>query len=99
DYFGDDERDEFRADMTVGYEPYHCCLALMSIFASVPRGLDNATFKIAPSFAYTLWPEVKRNHKKPPGEIRPRTIQFGINYDLLNADDGIGVQVSVWQRF
>ncbi|MEM6932266.1 MAG: hypothetical protein AAF526_01635 [Pseudomonadota bacterium] len=99
DHFMDDERDEFRTDLTVGYEPFHCCLALLSFFATVPRGLDNATLKIAPSFAYTLWPGISRNGKKPEGPIRPRTIQFGINYDILNPDDGIGLQLSIWQRF
>ncbi|MBY8977192.1 hypothetical protein KHP62_15345 [Rhodobacteraceae bacterium NNCM2] len=99
DYLGNGEDDELHADLTVGYEPYNCCLALLSTYATVPVGREEATFKIAPSFAYTLYPEVRRNGKKPSGFIRTRTIQFGINYDLLNPDDGIGVQISIWQKF
>ncbi|MEM9043563.1 MAG: hypothetical protein AAGC81_02630 [Pseudomonadota bacterium] len=99
DLFLEDRQDEIRADLTLGYQPWRCCLFLMSAFGTVPTGDDDPSFKLAPSFAYTLWPEIDRNGKKPEGPIRPRTIQFGINYDLLNADDGLGVQISFWRRF
>ncbi|MEM7176235.1 MAG: hypothetical protein AAF503_00905 [Pseudomonadota bacterium] len=99
DVFMDDKDNELRADLTVGYEPYHCCLALLSGYASMPMGDDDATLKIAPSFAYTMYPTVARNHKKPEGFIRTRTIQLGVSYDLLNPDDGLGVQISIWQKF
>ncbi|MEM8790141.1 MAG: hypothetical protein AAGE80_00885 [Pseudomonadota bacterium] len=99
DVFLEGIEDDIRADVTFGYEPWRCCLFLMSAFATVPTGEEDPSFKLAPSFAYTLWPEVERNGKKPVGPIRPRTIQFGINYDLLNSGDGLGVQVSIWKRF
>lgn len=99
DIFADDKDNELRADITVGYEPYHCCLALLSTYATMPMGNAESTLKIAPSFAYTMYPDVSRNLKKPEGFIRTRTIQFSIDYDLLNPDDGIGVQISIWQKF
>ncbi|MEM1276949.1 MAG: hypothetical protein AAGH74_10525 [Pseudomonadota bacterium] len=99
DLFLEDREDEIRADLTLGYQPWRCCLFLMSTFGTLPTGDDDPSFKIAPSFAYTLWPDIDRNAKKPEGPVRPRTIQIGINYDLLNSDDGLGIQVSVWRRF
>ncbi|MEM0922448.1 MAG: hypothetical protein AAGF44_03125 [Pseudomonadota bacterium] len=102
DWHGDAEADEIRLDATIGWEPYRCCLALMSGFATVPvggGGSGDASLTIAPSIAYTIWPDIGRNHKKPQGPVRPATIQIGINYDLLNSDDGLGVQLSLWRRF
>ncbi|MEM1383629.1 MAG: hypothetical protein AAF713_19215 [Pseudomonadota bacterium] len=92
--------DEIRSDTTIGYQPGRCCLALLGFNALAPlSGGSDAGLKIAPSFAYTLWPEIDRNEKKPLGIVRPRTIQLGFFYDVLNTDDGLGVQVSVWNSF
>lgn len=100
DWRGDDQADEIRVDLTAGYEPWHCCLAIMSLFTTVaPNGEDENALKLAPSFAYTLYPDIARNAKKPDGPSRPATVQFGINYDLLNPNDGLGVQLSIWRRF
>ncbi|MEM0944914.1 MAG: hypothetical protein AAGI70_13315 [Pseudomonadota bacterium] len=92
--------DEIRLDGTIGYEPWHCCLAILSAFSTVPvQGSGETSLKIAPSLAYTFWPEVLRNAKKPSGPVRPGTIQIGLTYDLLNRNDGLGVQVSIWRWF
>ncbi|MEL6478777.1 MAG: hypothetical protein AAFR17_15715 [Pseudomonadota bacterium] len=100
DWRGDDDADEIRLDATIGWEPWRCCLAILSGFTTIPvSGDEDPAFKIAPSFAYTIWPEIPRNGKKPQGPVRPGTIQIGLNYDLLNPDDGLGVQVSIWRRF
>jgi len=96
--------DEIRLDATVGYEPRRCCMALFSVYGAVPlghrTGHDNSSsLKIAPSFAYTLWPEIVRNAKKPPVPVFPSTIQVGLDYDVLNGDDGLGLFISIWKRF
>lgn len=96
--------DEIRLDATLGYEPRRCCMALLSVYGAVPLGsrpgLDSDTaLKIAPSLAYTLWPEIGRNRKKPLGPVLPATIQIGLDYDLLDRDEGVGFFVSIWRRF
>lgn len=99
DWRSNEEPDEFRLNLTTGYEPWHCCLAIMSLFTTVPVDGEDAALQLAPSIAYTLFPEFERNGKKPQGPIMPSTIQVGLNYDLLNTGDGLGVQLSVWRRF
>lgn len=96
--------DELRLDATAGFEPHRCCMALFSLYTAVPlgnrTGSDSRTsLKMAPSFAYTLWPEIARNAKKPSGRVFPSTIQIGLDYDVLNPGDGLGVFVSIWKRF
>ncbi|MEM7508490.1 MAG: hypothetical protein AAF415_17305 [Pseudomonadota bacterium] len=100
DWRGDEEPDEVRVDLTAGYEPWRCCLTIMSLFTTVTLdGEEENALKLAPSFAYSLFPSVARNRKKSNGPVRPATVQFGINYDLLNPNDGLGVQLSIWRRF
>ena len=100
DWRGDDDADELRLDATIGWEPFHCCLAIMSLFGTLPiSGDEDAALKISPSLAYTMWPEFGRNEKKVQGPVRPSTIQVGVTYDMLNHDDGLGLQISIWRRF
>jgi hypothetical protein len=105
---GERADDELRFDITAGHEAWKGVLGLFSIFAAVPIGDDEesdgdegsaATLKLAPSIAYTLWPWLGDNDKKPFDPIHPNTVQLGIVWDALNPDDGLGFQISIWQSF
>jgi len=95
-----DRADEIRADVTGGYAPWRCCMGLLSLYSLTPIGEGTeASLTIAPSFAYTIVPRIGPNEKKPFHRLEPTTVQIGVSYDLLNLDDGLGVQVSIWQAF
>ncbi|GMG84223.1 hypothetical protein LNKW23_34380 [Paralimibaculum aggregatum] len=95
---GDD--DEVRADITVGAQPWSCCMGLLSLYATYPvsgEGDDgDPSLKLAPSFAYSFTIDEAEEGEPPP---KPITIQIGISQDLLNFDEGLGFQFSVWQPF
>lgn len=101
---GGDEADELRIDATAGHEAWKGILAMIGVYSSVPvigagDGDDDASLKLAPSVAWTMWPRLGPNDKKPRGELNPATLQFGIVWDALNPGDGLGVQISVWHSF
>lgn len=92
--------DEMRFELTTGYAPWKRFMGILSFYGLTPLGEGSeSSLKIAPSIAYTMWPWIKRNEKKPTGEIKPGTIQFGVSYDLLNPNDGLGLSISMWRRF
>ena len=92
--------DDLRLEFTTGYAPWRQIMGIVSIYGLTPLGEDaDASLKIAPSIAYTMWPRVERNEKKPAGPVNPGTFQLGVSYDLLNQDDGLGVSFSIWRRF
>ena len=103
----DDDDDELRFDVTAGYGPDPCCLAMLSLFSTIPLGgMEDAALKLAPSFAYTFRNveaedrEAKAEGRKPADDpATPLTLQIGISQDLLNIEDGFGVQFSVWRPF
>lgn len=100
---GDD--DEIRADLTVGYGPDPCCLVMLSAFSTWPLGdMEDAALKIAPSFAYTFFrdpapAETAGKDGAAPEPARLVTLQLSLSQDVLNIDDGFGVQFSVWKPF
>lgn len=97
---GHDEADEWRVDITAGHEAWKGVMGLIGIHSTLPViGEGESSLKIAPSIAWTMWPWLGPNDKKPYEEINPRTIQLGVVWDMLNPGDGLGVQVSVWQGF
>ena len=101
---GERADDELRFDVTAGHEAWKGVLGLFSVFTALPlgggdKGGSDATLKLAPSIAYTLWPWLGENDKKPSGPLYPNTIQLGIVWDALNPDDGLGVQISIWKSF
>jgi hypothetical protein len=86
---GDD--DELRADVTIGAQPWDCCMLLLSSFSTYPIGdSDEAAVKIAPSVTYSFGAAEGR---------KPVTLQIGISQDLLDLDEGPGVQIGVWRPF
>jgi hypothetical protein len=104
---GERADDELRFDVTAGHEAWKGVLGLFSIFTAVPIGGgdedggsdSDPTLKLAPSIAYTLWPWLGENDKKPYGPLYPNTVQLGIVWDALSPDDGLGVQISIWKSF
>jgi hypothetical protein len=97
---GDGLADELRAEATAGYRPWRRVTGTVSLFGLAPlAGGSDPSLKIAPSVAYTLWPHIRRNDKKPEGPVRPNTVQLGVSYDLLNPGDGLGLSISIWRSF
>ena len=100
---GERDADELRLDVTAGHEAWKGVLGLFSVFAALPvgggDGDSDPAFKLAPSIAYTMWPWLGENDKKPYGPLYPNTVQLGVVYDALNSDDGLGVQISIWKSF
>lgn len=92
--------EELRLDLTTGYEPLKGVLGLMSVFSTMPLGQDaDPSLKLAPSIAYTLWPWLGANDKKPYRPINPDTIQLGIVWDALEPSDGLTLALSIWKGF
>lgn len=97
---GDGVADELRYEVTAGYAPWRRWMGILSFYGLYPlaEGTD-ASLKIAPSIAYTMWPRAGEEDEEPGKPVHPRTIQLGISYDLLNGGDGLGVSLSLWQPF
>lgn len=92
--------EELKFDATLGHEPVRGVLGLMSVFASAEMGDgQEASFKLSPSIAYTMFPWLGSNDKKPSDPSYPDTIQIGVTWDAMNPEDGIELGVSIWKRF
>ncbi|MCH8167963.1 MAG: hypothetical protein IID49_03615 [Proteobacteria bacterium] len=92
--------DDLRFEFTTGYAPWRRFMGILSFYGLAPLGAGtDASLKIAPSIAFTMWPWIGRNDKKPRGPVRPSTIQLGVSYDVLNRNDGLGLSISIWRRF
>jgi hypothetical protein len=75
--------DDLRFEFTTGYAPWRRFMGIISFYGLAPLGEDtDASLKVAPSIAVTMWPRVGRNDKKPRGPVHPNTIQLGVSYDL-----------------
>ena len=96
---GGDEADEIRLEATAGHAVSHSFMGILGLYATAPLGDGDMSLKIAPSIAWTAWPWLGVNDKKPAEFAYPRTIQLGVSYDLLNPDDGLAVNISIWNRF
>jgi hypothetical protein len=97
---GEGLADELRFEVTSGYAPWRRVSGMVNLFGLTPlAGGTEDSLKIGASVAYTLWPFVARNEKKPRGRINPETVQLGASYDLLNPDDGLGLSISIWRPF
>ena len=87
-------------EVTAGHAPWRRWMGIISFYGLTPLGSGaDSSLKIAPSIAFTMWPRGERDEKETKKPTRPRTIQFGVNYDLLNPDDGLGVSLSFWRPF
>lgn len=100
---GEGLADEIRGELTGGFKPWPRWMGLVSLYGLYPLGAGTkASLKIAPSIVYKLPAGAEADGdgeargEAPP---RPRRIQFGLSYDLLNRGDGLGVSLSVWQPF
>lgn len=92
---GQGEPDELQFDATGGYAIDPCCMALFSVFSRVPLDEGSDTqLKLAPSFAYTFGTAAGED-----GGAGGPTLQLGVSQDLLDSDEGFGVQASLWKPF
>lgn len=92
--------DELRFDGTAGLEPWDGILGLLTVSSAIPFGDGGtSTLKISPSLAFTLWPGVGDNDKKPELRTPPQTLQIGFGYDVLNPGDGIRISAGIWTWF
>ena len=92
--------DDLRFEFTTGYAPWRRWMGMISFYGLAPLGEGtDPSLKVAPSIAFTMWPWIRRNEKKPRGRFYPNTIQFGVSYDVLNRTDGLGFSINVWRRF
>ncbi|MFK7943712.1 MAG: hypothetical protein AB8B85_12480 [Paracoccaceae bacterium] len=92
--------EQLRFDVTAGHEPIRGVLLLGSAFSSFPLGnKDEVSIKLAPSVAYTLWPLLGRNEKKPWQPISPDTLQIGVTWDAARQNSGLEIGVSIWKSF
>ncbi len=103
---GEGLADEVRGELTGGYAPWRRWMGMLSLYGLYPlAGGTDASLKIVPSIAYTFEPdaEAEAGGEAEAGAeaeaARPRTIQLGLSYDVLNGGDGVGVSLSIWQPF
>lgn len=94
---GEGAPDQVQIDGTTGYAPWDCCMILFSNFNTLSLGDDDTTaVKISPSFAYTLGGGNGEDADDDPDGV---TLEFGVTQDLLDLEEGFGVEFSVWQPF
>ena len=92
--------EQLRLDATIGHEPTRGLLLLASMFTSVPLGADDdVSVKFSPSLAYTLWPFLSENEKKPWQPISPDTVQIGVTWDAASPSSGLEIGLSIWRSF
>lgn len=92
--------DEMLFETTAGHAVSRRLMGLFGAFIARPMGDGaEASLKLAPSVAWTLWPRLGPNDKKPAEFRHPSTIEFGASYDIVNPEDGLGFYVSIWNRF
>lgn len=97
---GESAANELQLDTTIGHEAWKGVLGLLGIHGALPLGGGGErSLKLAPSIAWTIWPRIGPNDKKPAGKVNPNTIQLGIIWDALNPRDGLGAQISIWRSF
>lgn len=95
----DGKADELRLDATGGIEPWDGILGLFTVAAAVPLGNGDGKFEVTPSVAFTLWPRVGPNDKKPDLANRPPVLQIGVGVDTLNIGDGFRISAGLWRWF
>lgn len=93
------EADELRFDATAGLEPWDGVLGLFTIAAAAPLGAGDGKLEITPSVAFTLWPRVGPNDKKPDLTNRPPVLQIGVGIDTMNIDQGLRISAGLWRWF
>lgn len=96
---GEGEASELRAEATVGQRPWRHFMGLLSVFAAVPLDGGDTSLKLAPSIAYTDWPWLGPNDKKPAERVYPNTVQIGVAWDALNPEDGLALTLNLWKGF
>lgn len=99
-YRGEGLSDQLRLDLTAGHEPIRGLQLLGNVFSTIPLGGEgDQSVKLSPSIAYTLFPFLGSNDKKPWQPIAPETLQFGVTWDAAQPRNGLEFTVSVWRSF
>ena len=97
---GEGTADDLRVELTGGYAPSRRFMGILSLYSLMPLGSGtDPSLKIAPSVAVTFWPKLKEGEEGGEDRPNPMTLQLGVNYDLLNPSDGLGISLSIWRRF
>lgn len=97
---GEGAANELHLDLGAGHEAWKGVLGLLGIYSIMPLGSGGErSLKLAPSIAWTIWPRIGPNDKKPRGKVNPNTVQLGVIWDALNPGDGLGAQISLWRSF
>ncbi|MEM7424306.1 MAG: hypothetical protein AAF334_11340, partial [Pseudomonadota bacterium] len=97
---GGDEANELRAGLTVGHTPMRPLLGLLDLAVEVPMsGDEDAALIVSPSVAWTFYPWLAANDRKPIDAPTPTTLQVGGRVDALKPEDGIALFFGVWHRF
>lgn len=85
--------DEVHIDINTGYDGFECCRAFFDVFSTIPLGdQEDAELTLAPSVGYVIG-------GRGDGRENRTTLQFGVSQDVLDLEDGFGVQFSVWRTF
>ncbi|MEO0761202.1 MAG: hypothetical protein AAFZ09_05250 [Pseudomonadota bacterium] len=88
--------DELRGELTAGYKIDDCCMAILGSYLTVPViGEGDTSYKLAPSFAYSL----PRAADAPEDEPRRTTFQLGLSLEAVGEGDTVGLTFSIWRRF
>ena len=92
--------DEIELAFDIGHRPMRSLLGLVQTRAEIPiSDPSTATIKVRPSVAWTFWPWIGANEKKPRTLRTPPTLQIGAEIDIANPDDGVLLGVSLWKSF
>ncbi len=92
--------EDIRLELTGGYAPSKRVMGILSLYGLAPLGEGtDPSLRLAPSVAFTFWPKLEEGEEEAKNRPKPKTLQLGFSYDLLNPGDGLGTSLSVWTPF
>ena len=92
--------EDFRLELTGGYSPSKRIMGILGLYGLAPLGSGtDPSLRVAPSVAFTFWPKLDDGEADDTHRPKPKTLQLGFSFDLLNPDEGLGISLSVWNPF
>ncbi|MDH3668644.1 MAG: hypothetical protein OEN23_17100 [Paracoccaceae bacterium] len=92
--------EDLRLELTGGYSPSKRVMGILGLYGLAPLGSGtDPSLRVAPSVAFTFWPKLDDGEAEGTHRPKPKTLQLGFSFDLLNRDDGLGISLSVWNPF